>query len=186
MSEPDTNWVPTPGDDRLPNVSETPPPLIKPRQRGVRLSNALLTVAAIVAVGGLTFAVGRVTAPGQTGNGLLPGDGTGPTAGQFPNASFAPGAGLVGASGLTLNGTVEAIDGSTLTLTTTDGQTVSVDLSGTMYHRQADAAADDVSAGASVKVTVEGQGGPGGVSPGAVSSGARATLTATDVTLVTQ
>jgi hypothetical protein len=178
MSEPGTNWVTTQPGGQLPNVSEAPPPVIKPKQRGSRLSSALLTVAAIVAVGGLTFAIGRMTAPGQTA--------TGPTAGQFPNASFAPGAGLGGAGGLTLSGTVEAIDGSTLTLTTTDGQTVTVDLSGTAYHSQADATAADVRTGASVRVTVEGQGGPGGVNPGAVSSGATPTLTATDVTLVSQ
>lgn len=187
MNEPAPNRVPPQSDEPVINATSalTHSP---PRTSRGRLTNLLLVFAAIVAVSGITFALGRMTAPAQGSTGLsagqLPG-GNGQTLGQAPNGSFAPGGGQVGlGGGMTFSGTVSAINGSTLTLTTTDGRTFSVDLAGTTYHSETHATAADVAVGTSVKVTVDSLGGPG-VNP-ATSGSTTPALTATDVTIVTQ
>ena len=137
------------------------------------LVNALLGVALVVAVGGVAFAAGRATAPasaaaaGRTGNGQ---------GGGFfaPGASGAPGGrggfGGGGGSGGTISvqGTVEAIDGSSITIKTTAGTTVTLSLNGdTSYHKQAAATAADVTTGSTVIVQLEGRGGNGQRGPSA-------------------
>jgi hypothetical protein len=160
-------------------------PVVKPR-RGFSLLNALLGLAMVVAVGGVAFAVGRMTAPttptgfpnGGPGGGNFPG---GPGASFAPGASFGPGfggngpgGGLFGAGGLTIEGTVESISGDTLTIRTADGQTVEVTLpAGTTYHSQASASSGDVASGSNVLVRVDVQAGQG-----------TNQVTASDVTIV--
>ena len=150
---------------------------------GPSLLNALLGIALVVAVGGVAFAVGRMTAP-QTA--AFPNGG--PAGGNFfggPGASFAPGAsfvpggngpggGLFGAGGVTLEGTVESVSGDTLTIRTVDGQTVELTVpDGLPYHSQAAASSDDVTSGSTVIVRVDVQAGQGSNQ-----------LTASDVTIV--
>src|SRR5450756_2502130 len=64
-------------------VSTPPPPVIAPAKKGDRAFRVLLAVGLLVAVGGVTFAVGRVTAPSADatlagfGNGGFTNGGTG-------------------------------------------------------------------------------------------------------------
>ena len=173
-----------------PAPEPTPLPVpVKRRSSGNRWLNMLIAVAVLVFVGGVTFAVGRMTAPAQAagpGNGQFPGLGNGQNGGRFPTGSFDPGqfAGA-GLGDRTITGIVTSTDGSTMTLTTAAGQTLTVNVSGSTYHAQTAASARDVSQGTSVHVTVQGglgfPGGGPGASPG---TGATQTLTASDVTIV--
>jgi hypothetical protein len=153
------------------------------RPRGSMWINVALGVALLIAIGGVGFAAGRMTAPAAAaadGNGRFGG-------GQFPGGYFRGGGyfngraggagglgGNFGAGGVSLEGTVDSISGDTLTLKLANGQTVQVSLTGTTtYHAQASATAGDVKAGTSVIVRVNldrGQGGTG-------------TTSATDVTI---
>ena len=135
-----------------------------PRRRSSGWLNALLAVALVVAVGGTAFAIGRSTAPsaiaagGPSGRVLLPG-------GSFdPGASFAPGGlggrggprGFLAQGGVTLRGTVEAIDDDSVTLRLDDGTLLELALSeDTEFHRQSDATADEVAEGSEVLVLVD-------------------------------
>jgi hypothetical protein len=131
------------------------------------LVNALLGVALVVAVGGVAFAAGRATAPasaaaaGRTGTAF---NGGGPGGGFVaPGASGAPGRGGFGGGGfggaVTVQGTVEAIDGSSITIKTAAGNIVTLSLNGdTSYHTQAPATAADVRTGSTVIVQLEGRG----------------------------
>jgi len=167
--------APVPGPVPVPVVT------VSPRPRSGRLLNLLLISAAIVAVGGVAFAVGRVTAPAST----LPRFGafTNGGTGVRPNGSFTPGAGGPGAfgrgGGLSLDGTVKAVSAESLTLTLADGQEMTFKLDATTTYQQATTAtATDVAVGDSVSVKVTGGGralGGGG--------GTAADLTASDVTV---
>ena len=175
-------------------VSTPPPPVIAPAKKGDRAFRVLLAVGLLVAVGGVTFAVGRVTAPaaaastrGDFGNGGFPNGGTG------ANGAGTGGAGLGRGGGVLVTGTVDSVSGTTMTLKEANGSTVTVNLAGTTtYHAQATATAADVTAGKQVQVQVAvagGFGAPGaspvaGASPAAGGTTTR-TVTATDVTLVT-
>ena len=131
----------------------------------------LLLVAAFIAVAGIGFAVGHVTAQGTTSNpsSALGGRGLGgfPGGGRnFP--SLAPGqtfdtsqfgggrgAGLSGDAG-GISGTVQAVSGSSITIQEANGTSVTIDLSGnTTYHSAAAASASDVKVGTSVTVQID-------------------------------
>ena len=195
----------TPTESQVPaaplvrTVSTPPPPVIAPAKKGDRTFRVLLAVGLLVAVGGVTFAVGRVTAPaaaastrGGLGNGGFANGGAG--AGGAGAAGFGRGAGFGG--GVLVTGTVDSVSGTTMTLKEANGTTVTVNLAGTTtYHAQATATAADVAAGKKVLVQVEIAGGFGGqdlpgaspavgASPAAGGTTTR-TITATDVTLVT-
>jgi hypothetical protein len=177
------------------------PPVVPPRKSGSsRATNALLVVAALVAVGGVAFAGGRLTAPTSASSGF---DGTGrfsrgsfdPGQAGLPDASFQPGQGGQGGFGgfggdraLTISGTVKRLDGSTLVITTADGQDVSIDVSGSAYHAQTAAAAEEVTTGTDVSVSVTGFGGSRGpnasTDPNAVNGAA--SIRATDVTITSK
>jgi hypothetical protein len=163
------------------------------RARGGRLLNAILGLALVVAIAGVAFAAGRFTAPAPASAGSLPnggpgqffnGDnGKGNGNGNRGNAQGGPGGFLGG--GFTLEGTVESISGTTLTLKTASGQTIQVTLDGsTTYHAQTDATASDVTTGGKVQVRLTGRGAFGGANGGPAASGAPSNLTATDVTVV--
>lgn len=184
-------------------VSTPPPPVIAPAKKADRTFTILLAVGLLIAVGGVTFAVGRITAPaaaattrgnGGFGNGGFPAGGTG-AAGAGAGAAGLGRGGFGG--GVLVTGTVDSISGTTMTLKEANGSTVTVNLAGTTtYHAQAAATSADVTTGKQVQVEVQiaggfgGQGVPG-ASPGADASpvpGASAptrTITARDVTLVT-
>ena len=181
-------------------VSSPPPPVIAPVKKTDRTFAILLAVGLLIAVGGVTFAVGRMTAPAPAasttrgfGNGGFPAGGTG-----------AAGAGAAGfgrggfGGGVLVTGTVDSVSGTTMTLKEANGSTVTVNLAGTTtYHAQAAATAADVTTGKQVQVEVQVAGGLGGqdvpgASPGAAASPAPGasgapprTITARDVTLVT-
>jgi len=165
----------------------TPPPEFVapaiPRRRSSLLTSVLLAAAGAVAVAGLAFAAGRLTAPAAastTGTGRF-GGGQG-----FAGRSFAPGAGngLRGAfGGLGLRGTVTAVDGNTITVKLANGTQIKVQTdASTTYHQQASGSASDVTSGKSV--IVELQSGAGGFGGGA-NGGTRTTPTvkASDITV---
>ena len=177
-------------------VSTPPPPVIAPAKKGDRTFRVLLAVGLLVAVGGVTFAVGRATAPAAAAS----------TPGGFGNGGFTNGGtgnGGAGAAGLgrggfgggvLVTGTVDSMSGTTMTLKEANGSTVTVNLaSATTYHAQAAAIAADVTTGKKVQVQVAiagAFGAPGaspeaGASPGAGGGTTTRTVTATDVMLVT-
>ncbi len=172
-------------------VAPEPAPVARPRvtppQRRSVGTSLVLALAAVVAVGGLAFAAGRLTAPpaaAATGfNGTRGNFGNG----EFPRASGGTG-GLGGAfrgggGGLGIQGTVTAITADQLTLQLTNGTTLNIPLSSsTTYHQQTSGSASDVQVGKQVQVQVtrntSGNGGAaaspgtgaGGFSLGAASS----------------
>jgi len=159
-----------------------------------RTTIALLFMAALVAVGGIGFAVGHLTAP--SANGAVPTfarGGFGRNGGGIP--SLAPGqtfnpadAGGFGRGGLgTLNGgvtgTVQSVNGTTMTVQLANGTSVTIDLSGsTTYHSTAPASADQVKVGSNVTVQID-TGALASETPNPSATGALGgrTLTAKDV-----
>jgi hypothetical protein len=138
-----------------------------------RWLNVVLGIAVLFAIGGVAFAIGRTTAPAAaaTTSGRFPGGG------QFPAGSGAPVfgnggggqdgqgglGGFGGGNGITVSGTVESIDGTTMTITTANGQTVEVTLgSDTTYSTKSPASSSDVTPGATVQVQLDLAGGFGG------------------------
>jgi preprotein translocase subunit YajC len=195
----------TPGAMSLPVAVPTEPvtPVVRPSKSG-KVSGGMVAVAlsALIAVGGLAFAIGRVTAPAAT---------TGATDGRFGNGNFQPGTGTgqvpgdglrFNAGGITLSGTVTKVTDTELTIKTSSGNEVTIPIDdSTAYHSQTAASSADVDDGTKVQVLVEGgrigQGAaaspgaaspgaasPGLVSPGAGVPGAGSFGTATDVTIV--
>jgi hypothetical protein len=147
------------------------------KSSGGRWLNLVLVVAAAVAIGGVAFAVGRGTAAASvtTGNGRF-GNGAFPGGSFVPGASGAPGFGRGGfggglGGGLTVQGTVESVNGDTLTIKTASGQTITVSTgASTTYHTQTDASATDVQAGKTVQVQLAG-GGTGRPNASATTGG---------------
>jgi hypothetical protein len=119
-------------------------------------------VAALVAVGGVTFAVGRATAPAAASAVDAAGTGRRGAGSQGTADTRSPGTGNRntggGAGTRLISGTVKGTDGSTLTITTVDGTDVVIDVSAADYHAQSPATAADVTAGSSVAVAVAGSG----------------------------
>jgi hypothetical protein len=169
-------------------------PAAKAKGSSGRVLNIVLGVAIAVAIGGVAFAVGRSTAPASaasTGrNGFIANN---------PNASFAPrgsgapgfgggrgGFGGFGGAGLTINGTVQSVDGNTVTIKTANGQTIQVSTGAdTTYHTQAPASASDVTQGSTVQVQLQvGGGNGGGFRPGASGAPTGPVGTAGSITVV--
>jgi hypothetical protein len=149
---------------------------VVPPQRRSMTSALVLGLAAVVAVGGLAFAAGRLTAPAAasaTGFDRTGTNGRGFN-GNFPRASGAVG-GLGGAfrggGGLGITGTVTAVTSDSITIQLASGQTVSIPTtSSTTYHQQTAGSASDVQVGKQVQVDVaRNTSGSGGAqaSPGA-------------------
>jgi hypothetical protein len=134
---------------------------VKPPRSGQTLwINVALGLALAVALGGVAFAAGRMTAPaaaaalngtgnGRFGNGgYFPGGGNG---GAFPGGG--QGTRGFGAGGLSVGGTVTAMTADSITITTATGQSVTIATNGTTtYHQQSTAAASDVKTGGKVIV----------------------------------
>jgi hypothetical protein len=156
----------------------------------------VLVVAALFAIGGISFAIGRVTAPATTAASASGGGRFQAGAGQQPGG--APGGqgagGVFGAGGVTISGEVVSVTATELSLKLASGQTIQIPLdSSTTYHSQAPATPADVTTGATVQVQVgRGIGGgrpnasPGtGGSSGGTTGGGRFELgPATSVTVV--
>jgi len=163
--QPASPFAPAP-----PGVQPIEPVRIQPRRTGSSmLVNLLLGAALVVAVGGVAFAVGRATAPAPASRTFAGGGGNGGGGGGFfgPNASGAPGrgqgfGGIASAGSISIQGTVEAIDGSSITIKTPSGASVTLALSSdTTYHKQAAATSSDVTTGSTVIVQLSGRGGFG-------------------------
>ena len=168
------------------------PITMKPRS-GPSILSILLALGFLVAVGGVAFAAGRLTAPTTTGgtrfaNGQGGGfaGGQGGQGGAFGGGNGGAVGGLAGAAGLTVHGTVSSVTATSITLTLASGTTVTIPTSTTTtYHRQDSAAQTDVKVGSQVLVQLAagqgigrgglggGQGGGAAASPGA-SPGAQA------------
>ena len=134
---------------------------VAPRRTSGGILNILLVGAAILAIGGVAFAIGRATAPAGTFQraGAFPG---GVTA-VGPDGSFAPGAGGPGRATIggemAVDGTVKSIDADSVTLTLENGDEMTFKLDPTTTYREAtDAAATDVGVGDEVSVKVAGGG----------------------------
>ena len=196
--QPFTPVPPEPYPVQTTPVSAPPPVVAQPtatpvarKKSGGGWLNFVLILAAAFAIGGVAFAVGRSTAPvaataGSGRNGTGNGNG-------FPNASVAPRAsgqpgfgrggfgGGLGSGGLTINGTVESVNGNTMTIRTASGQTIEVATDdSTTYHTQAPASAADVQAGETVQVQVDfaggGRPGAGGTTSGPVGTAGSVTV----------
>lgn len=154
------------------------PVKVHPRRSGS--VSLLLAISGLIAIGGISFAIGRATTGGtattQSG-----------TQGQFgPNASGLPGD-LNGDGGrlafsrtATVSGTVVSVSSDSITLKLADGSTVTVATgSSTTYHNQTTGSSADLAAGETVSVQTS---GGSNVAPGA-SAATTTTRTATDVTI---
>jgi len=151
-------------------------------RRGSRLLDIALALAAVLAIGGVAFAAGRITAPAGAGpafaRGLAPGGTIVTPDGSFdPNGPTGPG-GLALNGGLAIDGTVTAVDADSITLKLADGQEMTFALDDTTaYHEAADASSSDVAVGDDVSVKVTG----GRVAAG--SGGETPQMSASDVTV---
>lgn len=151
-----------------------------PQKRRSRSVPVLLSFAAVVAVAGLCFTFGRVSAPAETTSAA--GQSGAPNGFAGANASGAPGdfGGFGGSASVT--GTVVSVSGSSMTIQLADGQTVQIAIgSSTTYHNQTAATSSNVAAGDTVQVQVSG--GNDGASAVASSGASSETRTATDVTV---
>jgi hypothetical protein len=193
MTEPDMGATEAPS----PSKQSARPP------KQDRKTVILLFVAALIAVGGIGFALGHVTAPSTTGAanpsggpGGFGGFGQGGIPSLAPGQTFnssqfggAPGNGAGIAGGVTggISGTVQSINGSTMTIQEANGTSVTVDLSGnTTYHGETPASPSAVQVGTSVTVQIDTT-ALASETPNPSASGALGgrTLTAKDV-LITQ
>jgi hypothetical protein len=130
----------------------------------------LLVVAAFVAVGGIGFAIGHLTAPtasaaanatrapGGFGGRNLPSLAPGQT---FNASQFGAGAGAGARGGLGsvaggVTGTVQSVSGSAITIQEANGTSVTIDISGTTtYHNETSAQSSDVKVGTGVVVQID-------------------------------
>jgi hypothetical protein len=146
-------------------------------------------IAALIAVGGVGFALGHATA-GSTNTSTV----NALPSGRFALPSLAPGqtfnpgqfgdAGRVGVNA-NLSGTVQSLNGQTLTLQEANGNTVTVDLTGqTTYHSETAASMSQIGVGSSVTIQINTSAPASGASPEAQPSGGT-TLTAKDVLITT-
>jgi hypothetical protein len=179
---PVTSPTPSPAPT-APVATLAPVVAVAARRKSGGVLNLLLIGAALLAIGGVAFAIGRSTAPASAFQpvGALPDGGTA----VRPDGSFAPGAGGPGAGGpalgggLSLAGTVKAVDGDSLTLTLENGEEMTFTLDDdTTYREATDAAASDVAVGDDVSVRVAGRG-----RIPAAEGGQAPELTAEDVTV---
>ena len=174
-----------------------PPAHVPARARRATSVSVLLAISAMIALGGVAFAVGRATSTGSTtgstnagaNNGLVNGAPNG--AGFVPNASGAPdfvrgGDDGFGPGAATVTGTVVSVTSNSITIQTAGGQTETIAIgSSTTYHAQTAATSSDVTTGATVVVKTSRTGvvpntgqALASSSPGVTTAG-----TATDVTI---
>jgi hypothetical protein len=182
-SQPAAAWTP--------DLAPTPPAApvaTTPARRGpsARVLDTILAGALVLAAAGIAFAIGRMTAPAAAAitRGNFPGGGQGPNGyfdgrqgqGGLGGRAFLGGAG----GGVTIDGTVESVSPTTLTLKLASGQTIQIALDPTTtYHAQTDASSSDVVTGGKVLVQLDlGRGGAPG-EDGSVNG-----PTARDITVV--
>ena len=125
----------------------------------------LLFIAALVAVGGIGFAFGHLTAPSAAAANPLASGGRGGFGRNLPSlapgqtfntSQFGGGRGALGAVAGGVSGTVQSVTGSAITIQEANGTSVTIDLSGnTTYHSAAPASSTDVKVGTSVTVQID-------------------------------
>jgi hypothetical protein len=186
-----------------PTVAPLANVIARPTKQSSRGGTILMGLAAAIAVGGIAFAAGRLTAPATASTGTF-----GNRGGQFVTSGQGPGDAqgqggqgfqgrLDGAGGfggsLTVRGTVSAVTADSITVKLASGNEITIPLDGsTAYHTTAPATSAAVTVGSTVAVTPgartvspnasfapNASPGPGGF--GAISFGA-----ATDVTVTGQ
>jgi hypothetical protein len=154
------------GDNHMTVSPQSTSQPVKPPAKQDRTTIALLVIAALVAVGGIGFALGHLTAPsasaaanpsgrGGFGRGAFPSLAPGQT---FNPAQFGGGAGGRGLGGVTggVTGTVQSVTATSITIQEANGTSVTIDLSGnTTYHAAAPASSSDVKVGTSVTVQID-------------------------------
>ena len=156
-----------------------PAPPVRPARKQNRGGTVLLAVAGLVAVAGVAFAGGRLTAPAAAAA-----DGTTRT-GNFPFGSFTPGGGFRGGGGnfpggpgglglarsIDVRGQVTAVTADSITIKTDTGTDVTLPInSSTTYHSATAATSSSVTVGSTV-VIEPGTGAPGqSFAPGAIPS----------------
>ena len=155
-----------PNEQGQPGVPARPVRRARPEKQPAkqdRTTIALLLVAAFVAVAGIGFAVGHLTAPGAAAanaNGRTGGfAGRGAFGSLAPGQTLNPGAfagrGLGGVAG-GISGTVQSITSTSVTIQEASGTTVTINLDGTTtYHSAAAASPSDVKVGSSVTVQID-------------------------------
>ena len=128
---------------------------------GGRWVNVLLGAAAVIAVGGVAFAIGRSTAP-ATATGFVPGgqvvDG-GPVGSFDPNVvpGGGPGGPAMLGGGPTIQGTVTAVDADSITIKLASGDEVTLALDDdTTYHESTTTDPSTVQVGDDVAVQADG------------------------------
>ena len=164
---------PTPTVPSAPLPSAPPNPVVRPTRRTSRVLDIALALAAVLAIGGVAFAAGRITAPAGAGPAFARGFAPGGTV-VTPDGSFDPSgprpSGLALNGGLAIDGEVTAVDPDSITLKLADGQEMTFTLDDTTtYHEASDASSSDVVVGDDVSVKVAGgrvvSGGSGGAPP---------------------
>jgi hypothetical protein len=151
-------------DMSLPAAAPASPSKVKKQDRSTMI---LLLIASFVAVGGIGFALGHVTASGTTaavnpvggrggfGGRGLPSLAPGQTFDMNQFGGGFGGRGLVGGAG-TVAGTIQSVDGSRITVQLANGTTETIVLSGTTtYHGETSASSTDVKIGSSVLVRID-------------------------------
>jgi hypothetical protein len=168
-STPPPTWTPDP----VPAPPVTPPqgfgptsfapvPLVAtttPRKNRASAGTALLLVGALVAIGGVAFAVGRVTAPaaaattgGFGGAGRGTGTGEGGTGG-FGAGGFGGAGGGRNGGGVSVTGTVVSVGTSTIQIKLSTGSTMTLNLGTNVTYRDSTTgSASDVTPGATVQI----------------------------------
>jgi hypothetical protein len=147
-----------------PGVTVPIAPVVRPRKRSSRILDIALLGAALLAIGGVAFGVGRATAPpvsAANDTGTFRGaNGFRPDGSFDPNAAPGRGGAFALGGGLSIDGTVTAMSPDSLTLKLASGQEVTFALdSSTAYHQATAASASDVAVGANVSIKVKGGGG---------------------------
>ena len=202
MSDPVSAPSPTPAPPTPqpePVTYSTPP--VRPVKKSNRSGTVLLAVAGLVAIAGVAFAAGRLTAPpaAAANNGVT-------RTGGFPFGSFAPGGGFRGGGGsgnfpggganlarsIDVRGQVTAVTPTSITIQTDAGTQVTLPIdSSTTYHTATPATSSSVSVGSTVDVQPGAASFTPGSSPNPEASGAPGFGQvnfgpATDVTVIQQ
>lgn len=163
-STPPPTWTPDPAPgSQAPASGPTsfaPAPLVPTmtaKKNRASAGTALLLVGALVAIGGVAFAVGRVTAPAAattSGLGAGAGPGNGGEFGGFGGNGGFGGAGRAG-GGLSVTGTVVSIDASSIQIKLANGTTETLSLGSSVSYRDSTSgSAADVTPGATVQVAL--------------------------------
>ena len=189
ITPPVAGWGPAPV---MPGPVTTAAPKLKRRRDPLSI---VLVIAAFVALGGVGFAVGRVTAPAAAATNARGAFGAGNGNFAFPSGALPGNAGNGGGAlgrgfggTVAIRGTVTAVTDTEVTIKTAAGGTVTIPLSSTTaYHNETAGSASDVKTGSTVLVQL-GQGGGANASPDASpgTQGGRGIGTAEDITIVAQ